>query len=364
MTILLQSNLRPTSRKWLAPALHLLVWTLFIAYELVYLYFYSGKWRHIGNDLVFYATHIGLFYFHAWFVLPYALEKSKKPYLMLPLLVVAEMSIYLLLKYALTYWLEGLRLDTQNPAQVKTYFALSIWRGLYFLPFSTAYWLIHRLFVYKTAVNRAEKEQLIILKDKAELERNLAVVQNAYLQHQINPHFLFNTLSFVYSTVYKISPVASECILHLSDIMRYSLRSFDAGAEGRLTEEVEQIRKLIAINRMRYHYPLSIEAELPDVPGDLKIIPLVLLTFCENVFKHGDLTGHSRPAAIFLSVTPGRLLNFTTRDAPKRQGISAGIGSIGIQNAVKRLEYAYGKNYGLDITDTAELYQLDLWIQL
>jgi hypothetical protein len=364
MTIALENDVQTSRKKWLVPALHALAWALYIAYELLYVFLYTGKWGNVRDDLLFYVAHAGLFYCHALWVLPLAFERSSRPFFTLALLLVAEMIVYILLKYGLSYWLDGFRLSAQSPAKVKEYLSLSAWRAFYFLPFSTAYWLLRRLFIFRTAINRAEKEQLMILKEKAEVERNLADVQNAYLQHQINPHFLFNTLNFVYSTVYQISPAASECIQRLSDIMRYSLGSFDGGAEGSLEEEIEQIRNLVAVNRMRFHYDLALQMELPAVSPDLKIIPLVLLTFSENVFKHADLTSPATPASIRLTLTEQRLLTFTTRNVPKRRASPTGSHRVGIENAKKRLDYAYGSNYRLQIADTPEYYQLDLWIQL
>ena len=127
------------------------------------------------------------------------------------------------------------------------------------------------------------------LKNESELlavKMKLAQSENAYLQQQMNPHMLFNSLAFIHSTVYKISHEAAENVILLTDILRFSIEETDADGKIQLSSEAEQIENMIKINAYRFDHSLRISY---IIEGDLtghKIIPLVLMTLTENIFKH------------------------------------------------------------------------------
>ncbi|MFD2146268.1 histidine kinase [Mucilaginibacter antarcticus] len=62
----------------------------------------------------------------------------------------------------------------------------------------------------------------------------------AYLQQQISPHLLFNTLTFIHNTYYKHSRTASQCVLLLVDIMRFSLEEVDIKGKTTLKRKLHR----------------------------------------------------------------------------------------------------------------------------
>ena len=189
-----------------------------------------------------------------------------------------------------------------------------------------------------------ESRQLIQQKRSAELERNLFKAKNAYLTSQINPHLLFNTLNFIYSNLYDVSKKAAEIVLLLSDMMRYSLTEIGEDGKVELSQEVDHIKNMISLNQARFNDKLQIKLNLN---GDftVRIIPLVLLTFIENVFKHGDLSDHNNPAQINISYY-NNILEFYCSNKLRKVNTKRGD-AIGIENSKTRLEIAYNKNYVL-----------------
>jgi LytS/YehU family sensor histidine kinase len=251
-----------------------------------------------------------------------------------------------------------------SPADsVLKYLFFSSWRALYFLAFSTAYYLVRRLIIYRQAIATAERAQLIALKENALLEKDNAELRYAYLQQQINPHFLFNTLNFIYTTVYKVSREAADAVVMLSDVMRYSLETYDGSGKTVLSAEVEQIRTLVALHRMRYEQDELIELNLSGEPEGLTIIPLVLLTLAENMLKHGNFGPGTSPATIHIAVDDRKRLRFGTRNEVKRKR-AEGNGGIGLANVRKRLEHSYPGAYSLEIAANEEEFVLELKIQL
>jgi sensor histidine kinase YesM len=70
-----------------------------------------------------------------------------------------------------------------------------------------------------------KKQQLQRIIQREETEIKLAIAQNATLRAQINPHFLFNSLSFFIKGLEKWALIRGKVILLLSGIMRYSIES-------------------------------------------------------------------------------------------------------------------------------------------
>ncbi|WP_345228255.1 sensor histidine kinase, partial [Hymenobacter koreensis] len=168
--------------------------------------------------------------------------------------------------------------------------------------------------------------------------QSLVEANLAFLKSQINPHFLFNALNFFYAQVYPHSEGAAKGILLLSDIMRYALHE-DPDGKVPLGQEVQHVRNYIALNQLRFNQQLQVDFR---VSGQLEyrlILPLVLITFVENCFKHGELHEPDRPVQIRLSVEQNRL-EFQTRNqlrhGPKEQSTG-----IGLANTRRRLALVY-----------------------
>jgi sensor histidine kinase YesM len=262
--------------------------------------------------------------------------------------VAGELAICIFIKYSLDRILINFRLPWDNPSVLHRYLFLGCWRALWFIGLATVYWLIRRMF--------EEAEQ------RGRLETSMADLRFANLQQQINPHFLFNTLNFVYNAVLKTSAPAANALGRLSEMIRYGLSSHSLSSLVPLTLEIEQIENLIELNRLRFNNQLHVSYQFEGVTEKPIILPMVLLTFTENLFKHGDLSDPANPATIHISVKEGTML-FTTWDRKKRIRDSRDNGT-GIVNSVKRLEHTYGKKYTLEISDNPADFTLSLRIAL
>jgi two-component system LytT family sensor kinase len=350
--------------RWSLLLQHLFGWSIFITYEVSFVRFSGGASSPLRNYIAYYGLNILLFYFNAHVILPFAVKSSRSIFLM-PVLMFGALGLYLGLKYGLDY-LVAFAPDTwPGPSvYVNRLLVPNVYRGVYFLGFSTLYWSVLRVMTLRKRIFQTEKAQLIIQKENAELEKNLAETSSAYLQHQINPHFLFNTLTFINNTYYKFSRDASQCVMLLAGIMRYSLDEADMNGRATLADEIEQIKNFITLNQLRFDYALYIDFQAEGDFENNKIIPLILLTLTENVFKHGNLKSKSEAAQLHISVDERQLLNFTTWNRKKREPEEKRLRSIGIRNVVKRLNYSYPDQYKLVIHDEDGSYGLELSIQL
>jgi LytS/YehU family sensor histidine kinase len=204
-----------------------------------------------------------------------------------------------------------------------------------------------------------EQEAKDLAKEKLDAELK-------FLKGQIHPHFLFNTLNNLYSITMQESPRASELVMKLSTFLDYMLYEANV-ARVPLRKEVEQMKNLIELERLRYGDRLQVAFSTRGDISNKYIPPLLMLPFVENAFKHGV----SREVELsFISidfhVKENRLVlrveNSKGGKAPQNEDISKGIG---LKNVRRRLELIYGpKKYELQVFDEEETFMIALKIPL
>jgi len=241
---------------------------------------------------------------------------------------------------------------------------MSASRGIYFLGLSIAYGAILRTIKAVKTSQKAQLDQLKSLQDKERLEKDIVKLNNSYLQARINPHFLFNTLNFLFNQVEEGNPDASKNIHLLSDIMRYSLSTLEDDGKVPMYQEIDHIKRYIKLNKSRFDNQLYLEDEISEIPGnDARIPPLLLLTFVENVFKHGDMTDVASPGIISISYKDGQLYLYT-KNKKRKSRINHGE-HVGITNAITRMKNYYAKdNFDLKMKDEETEFILNLKIQI
>lgn len=343
---------------------HVLAWSIFIIYEICSVYFATGIIGHAIPYFLFYLLNISLFYFNAYKVLPSAFTHKLRPYLFTFLFIAIEMFVYLTIKFLVDFELHKIPSLKREDLIYTRYIIVNLWRGLFFVGISTLYWSVLRIVNYQKQEIEAENRYFYSLAEKSRLEQTLAETQNAYLQQQINPHFLFNALNFIYNSFYKCSSSAATCVSKLADIMRYSFDEVDPDGKAKLSLEIEQITNLIEINRLRYKFPLYIQFEINGNIQDQRILPLVLLSFTENMFKHGNLKEQGYPAQLYIELKDPNQLTFISSNLKKSWYPSKEDQHIGLSNAVKRLEYTYMEDYRLSIKDEEDTFGIELHINL
>ncbi len=221
---------------------------------------------------------------------------------------------------------------------------------------------ISLLIAYLTSLRDEKKQRKVLEEQKMQLEVEKSQANFNFLKAQINPHFLHNTLNFLYAKSLPYSPELSEGILTLSDIMRYALSEGNAkDGKAPLKDEIEHVRNVIKINQLRFSNKLNVIFEVDGVVNGATIIPFVLITLVENAFKHGDLKSMEHPIEIHLKIEHNQLY-FLCRNH-KKSGPKELSTGIGLDNIKKRLELAYGQDYILNIKDETEFYSTELIIK-
>lgn len=343
-------------------AFHLFTWMFLIFYELTAVYFLSASLKGISITLTYYLLYIGCFYLHSLVILP-AAYRTKLKAAMLIVLILAEMALCLALKFALDKLLTGYRFPS-GVLPIARYLFLGGWRITWFLILSTVYWLIRRTFRYRDAAALAERQHFASLQERSRLELDMSELRFAFLQQQINPHFLFNALNFIYSSVLRVSPDAAMSVYYLSELTRYGIRTEHTATTVPLAAEEEQLKHIIALNRARFGSELQLSYELRGSLEHLFIVPFVLLTLAENLFKHGNLLEVNHPGRIRLTTDDVSFIKFATWNLKKYPQKRSSHAGIGLANARRRLEHVYGGGYVLDVTDLPDSFAIELTITL
>ena len=170
------------------------------------------------------------------------------------------------------------------------------------------------------------------------------VAELTWLKHQLNPHFLFNTLNNI-SSLTQIDPdKAQESIGQLSDLLRYAL--YDSEAEKvPLAQEVEFMDNYIDLMALRCNELTTVTKELDAAQGNVQVAPLLFISLVENAFKHGVNARYPSFVHVIMRYEEGTLVFICENSLFEKQG-SDHIGSgIGLENMKRRLELLYPGRY-------------------
>jgi two-component system LytT family sensor kinase len=316
---------------------HTLCWSIYIAYEVLVARALSGRYSHFLYYLFFYFLNIILFYFHALLVMRSSFRNIPATLLRLPLLLVLEVTIYVVLSILFSNFLYMLNAKKEPLIFDWRVYISIIWRGSLFILFSTGYYFLVS-YMYKI---RQQMQEAI------EIERlnfELTKTQMDFLRSQINPHLLFNTLNFVKYAAKNQTDQADEAIIKLSEIMTFAMEK-SSGKEGfiELEQELKQVENIISLNQLRFGNRLHINYRSELERKHILIPPIVLLTLVENLFKHGDLTNKEYPVEIMVKSHINGL-EFSTCNLPKSSGLyDHQVGGTGLVNIISRLELIYGE---------------------
>ncbi len=117
------------------------------------------------------------------------------------------------------------------------------------------------------------------------LEKEKTQVQFDNLKNQLNPHFLFNSLSSLHSLIYDDPRLASEFVTNLSKVYRYVLQHEEKNLVS-LREELDFIGHFIFLLETRFKAGIEITMEIQQDQLSKCIAPVSLQVLLENCIKH------------------------------------------------------------------------------
>ena len=187
-----------------------------------------------------------------------------------------------------------------------------------------------------------------------EQEKLLMTARLEALASQINPHFLFNTLTSISSMIRSDPDTARMLVTKLSGLLRRLLRSQEHFVT--LREELASIDEYLDIETVRFGPTLVVDKQIAPETLDQMMPSMLLQPLVENSIKHGlsRKVGGGR-ITISSERTNGHTVIEVVDDGlgmatdSRRPGARSGIG---LRNVDERLRVIYGTNYQLKLSST------------
>ena len=334
--------------------LHITVWLFIVT---LFLFVGTAGFNSTDAYLIHFinmsALNVALFYINLNLIIPLTLNKQK---FIIWFLACAVLIISLgALKYGETYYLYSFkRLNIAQNGQPKLKIP-DFWQ------FVLSTTIINGFFVFLSTVYKFTVDWFFNEKEKRELENQSLIAELAFLKSQINPHFLFNSLNNIYSLAYQKADTTPYAILKLSEILRYMLYESN-DAKVALQTEVEYLQSFIDLQKLRFKTPINVDLIIDGEINQQQIMPLVLISFLENAFKHGVANDPNNPIQIKILLNQNKLL-FTIKNKKSNQNKDS-TGGIGMVNVIRRLDLTYPNQYKLNIDNSSNNYYCELYLDL
>lgn len=175
------------------------------------------------------------------------------------------------------------------------------------------------------------------------------------LQAQINPHFLYNTLSTI-SSLANLGEIqkVTHMVQGLSRFYRLTLNEGNVNIP--LEQELEQVSTYLDIQRVRYADAFTVYMEIDPAVRHVQIIKLIVQPFVENVFKHAwfgesiaiRITARKVDERIELKIIDNGIGMKPEKVRELMSGPSRS-GGYGVKNVYERIRLRYGERYGGDV---------------
>lgn len=195
----------------------------------------------------------------------------------------------------------------------------------------------------KLKIQEQENIELLRLKERQELETQLAQLQNKILRSQMNSHFIFNVLNSIKAFI--IENDEKQAVNYLNKFSKFIRKVLDSNfyEENTLEEELNTMQLYLDIETMRFHnnfsYHINIENDL-DI-SHIKFPALLLQPYIENAIWHGLMPQKGEKKLE---------INLTRKE--NRIAILIIDNGIGYEDSMRnKTENSHHKSFGLDIVN-------------
>jgi two-component system LytT family sensor kinase len=193
---------------------------------------------------------------------------------------------------------------------------------------------------------------------EAALERSLLEAELRTLRLQLQPHFLFNALNTISSTMYDDPAAADAQLGQLAELLRTSLRTTHAH-EVSVAEEVALLEQYLALMRARFGDRLTAHVAVDPASAACRVPSMLLQPLVENAVRHGGVGTRGRGVVrVIVGLAHdarGEWLEVRVHDdgpglAPGRDPMASGTG---LAATARRLRLLFGAALAMRAGDAA-----------
>ncbi len=200
---------------------------------------------------------------------------------------------------------------------------------------------------------RSERQRIELAVLNKDMQLNL-------LKQQLSPHFYFNTLNNLYGLARSNSPKLPDALHQLSNIMQYVIVDCNQ-PKVLLSQEVNFLQSYIALEKLRYEQNTIIDMKVEGNINGQSILPLLLIQFVENAFKHG-MKEKSEQNWMKVNMTINRDdLFFSVNNSCYETEPAKGIGIASVQH---RLDLQYEGKYDMRMQQEGNRFSVTLKLNL
>jgi len=334
--------------------LHALYWAVIVFIIILDVFFSAERntTKHVVISIMLFGViNVSLFYINYLILIP-QLIKRKKKYFLYILLFLLLLGAASLIKTVVAVLNPKDMMDYVMEGKKKTWPADQYFFAQLFI---CGFFLVSSCLI-KFAADWFSNERI-----QRDLESERREMELQFLKSQLNPHFLFNSLNNIYSLAYQKSDKTADAIMKLSEIMRYMIYESNTPTVD-LSKEVEYLTNYIELQKIRFKDGAFIELTLNGEIDAQKIVPLMLISFVENAFKHGVVNDPENPVKINI-IANQKILHFSVINKKNQQNKDA-QGGVGLTNVERRLQLVYPDRYKLNVVNSATHYTCELMIDI
>ncbi len=228
------------------------------------------------------------------------------------------------------------------------------------VPYQLAFYVAGYALVYAIIRDYIHK-----IRHKKDIQLQQSKSELDTLKAQLNPHFLFNSLNYLYGTALtEQAPQTANGIDKLSEMMRYTITGIHENYVL-LENELNFMEHYLELQQARLPQKdsIKIDIQITRSTKEQQIAPLLLLPFIENAFKYG--ISMDEPCFVTIKIlVVGSSLYMEISNSISSKPIEIKGNNTGIKNAIKRLNLLYPDNYKLSQTDNGNEYKTLLTLKL
>lgn len=201
-----------------------------------------------------------------------------------------------------------------------------------------------------------QREKLLALQTKAQLlEKEKVLVMYDSLKQQLNPHFLFNSLTSLSGLIETNQELASEFLERLSKIYRYILSNRDSELVT-IKEELAFVRIYIDLQKTRFKEGLQVSITIPDEVRSFKIAPVALQNLVENAIKHNIIDTDS---PLFITMEADEKYVLVKNNLQKKNKVETS-NNQGLSNLKSLYQYYSKHPIQIETTETEFIVKIPL----
>lgn len=205
--------------------------------------------------------------------------------------------------------------------------------------FSVMVFVLHAVDAYREANERRLRQ--------AEIERALAEAQLRNLRLQLQPHFLFNALNTISSTLYRDPKAADELLEQLGELLRASLRTGQVD-EVTLRDELLVLSLYVSLMKARFGDALCMEVVVEPGADEAVVPSMILQPLVENAIRHGGITVRGAGTITVRASRNGdKLVLEVGDDGPGPVDETPARRGVGLTATAERLALLYGPHQDL-----------------